>query len=37
MECVMNIPKGIPDTEIGRPLVGSAGSVGVNYMEDNES
>lgn len=34
---VRNLPKDIPNTENGRQLVRSAGSVGANYIEANES
>jgi four helix bundle protein len=34
---VRNLPKGIPDSEIGRQLVRSVGSVGANYIEANEA
>ena len=34
---VRNLPTGISDREIGRQLVRSAGSVGANYIEANES
>ena len=37
IEYVRNLPRGIPDIEIGRQLVRSAGSVGANYIEANES
>ena len=37
IEYVRNLPKGIPDSEIGKQLVRSAGSVGANYIEANES
>jgi len=34
---VRKLPRGIPDIELGRQLVRSAGSVGANYIEANES
>jgi len=34
---VMKLPKGIAYSEIGKQLVRSAGSVGANYIEANES
>lgn len=34
---VMKLPKTIPNAEYGRQLVRSSGSVGVNYIEANES
>ena len=34
---VRNLPKGITHSEIGKQLVRSAGSVGANYIEANES
>ena len=34
---VRNLPKGITYSEIGKQLVRSAGSVGANYIEANES
>jgi four helix bundle protein len=37
IEYVRHLPRGIPGTEIGRQLVRSAGSVGANYIEANES
>ena len=37
IEYVRNLPRGIVDSEIGRQLVRSAGSVGANYIEANES
>ena len=37
MEYVRNLPKGIAYSEIGKQLVRSAGSVGANYIEANES
>jgi four helix bundle protein len=37
IEYVRNLPKGIAYTEIGKQLVRSAGSVGANYIEANES
>jgi four helix bundle protein len=37
IEYVGNLPRGIPDSEIGKQFVRSAGSVGANYIEANES
>jgi four helix bundle protein len=37
IEYVRNLPKGIAYSEIGKQLVRSAGSVGANYIEANES
>jgi four helix bundle protein len=37
IEYVKNLPKGIAYSEIGKQLVRSAGSVGANYIEANES
>jgi four helix bundle protein len=37
IEYVSNLPKGIAYSEIGKQLVRSAGSVGANYIEANES
>ena len=37
IEYVGNLPKGIAYSEIGKQLVRSAGSVGANYIEANES
>lgn len=37
IEYVRNLPIGIPDSEVGKQLVRSAGSVGANYSEVNES
>jgi four helix bundle protein len=37
IEYVRKIPKGIGYSEIGKQLVRSAGSVGANYIEANES
>ena len=37
IEYVRNLPRGIADSEIGKQLVRSAGSVGANYIEANES
>ena len=37
IEYVRNLPKGITYSEIGKQLVRSAGSVGANYIEANES
>ena len=37
IEYVRNLPKGVVYSEIGRQLVRSAGSVGANYIEANES
>jgi four helix bundle protein len=37
IEYVRHLPRGIPSREIGRQLVRSAGSVGANYIEANES
>ena len=34
---VKNLPKGIAYSEIGKQLLRSAGSVGANYIEENES
>ncbi len=34
---VNNLPKSIPNIEIGRQLVRSSGSVGANYIEAEES
>lgn len=34
---VLMLPKDIPHTEMGRQLIRSAGSVGANYIEANES
>ena len=34
---VNSMPKSIPNVEIGRQLVRSAGSVGANYIEANEA
>ena len=36
-EYVRRLPKGIPYSEISKQLVRSAGSVGANYIEANES
>ena len=37
IEYVRTLPKGIVYSEIGKQLVRSAGSVGANYIEANES
>jgi len=37
IEYVRNLPKGISYSEISKQLVRSAGSVGANYIEANES
>ena len=37
IEYVRTLPKGITHIEIGKQLVRSAGSVGANYIEANES
>ena len=37
IEYVRNLPKGIENSEIGKQLLRSAGSVGANYIEANES
>jgi four helix bundle protein len=37
IEYVRKLPKGIAYSEIGKQLVRSAGSVGANYIEANES
>lgn len=37
IEYVRNLPKGIACSEISKQLVRSAGSVGANYIEANES
>jgi four helix bundle protein len=37
IEYVKNFPKGIAYSEIGKQLVRSAGLVGANYIEANES
>ena len=37
IEYVRYLSKGIPDSEIGRQLVRSAGLVGASYIEANES
>ena len=37
IEYVRTLPKGIAYSEIGKQLVRSAGSVGANYIEANES
>jgi four helix bundle protein len=36
-EYIENLPRGITHTEIGKQLMRSAGSVGANYIEANES
>ena len=37
IEYVRKLPKGITYSEIGKQLIRSAGSVGANYIEANES
>ena len=37
IEYVKKLPKGLPYSEISKQLVRSAGSVGANYIEANES
>lgn len=37
IEYVRNLPKGVAYSEIGKQLIRSAGSVGANYIEANES
>ena len=37
IEYVRDLPKGIAYSEVGKQLVRSAGSVGANYIEANES
>ena len=37
IDYVRKLPKGIPYSEIGKQLMRSAGSVGSNYIEANES
>ena len=37
IEYVKSLPKGIAYSEIGKQLLRSAGSVGANYIEVNES
>ncbi len=34
---VKNLPRNIPNNEIGKQLVRAAGSIGANYIEANES
>jgi four helix bundle protein len=37
IDLVEKLPKGLANVEIGRQLIRSAGSVGANYIEANES
>jgi four helix bundle protein len=34
---IEKLPRSLTNTEIGKPLMRSAGSVGANYIEANES